>query len=341
MSKRYTVVEFRELPVETQQEVLKDRKVMIVTDDLVDDYRKSLYEELVTVANSVSPKGDAEDVEVEWEPGSVDDNARIGVQLSAGAETMYFSSYAEAFAALEAAKPKPLNIDYKGIEERTLREAGVEVEVHDNKALALVVMDADGNPQVFHDVNEALAAAAKVRATRVVPDFSETAVALQKHQGISMQGHVHGPNCVHEHHHDHLPQVEGLEELMRVNPEMGSTPFRDGEMLQLPSPNQAPDYIIKDGSTELSAKQKGLLDNFVKVYNAWHENPQNSSLRREAKDLIYRLGTAGIILNPKFTQVLAQGAKQVRDARKLMKFGGSVQELTTKADNTKSTEKSA
>lgn len=148
-------------------------------------------------------------------------------------------------------------------------------------------------------------------------------VGISKVSGGRVPEHVHGPGC--GHHHE-MPAIAGTEEMARVNPEMPIMPFQDGAVIQIPPDHQhqEPDYVLRETGLpgELDEKRKRLVDAFVKEFNKVMENPANSTARREAKDYIFRLKVAGVILNKSFAERLDERAKHVRDVRRIYKLTG-------------------
>lgn len=165
------------------------------------------------------------------------------------------------------------------------------------------------------------------------PDFSEEAVAQQKHQGASMSSHVHGPDCNHNETvtASDLPKVAGVEELQRVNPEMPVTEFEDGAVFQIPPDPSTLLFTFKGAPRELTEKEKYLLDSMQKNFETFRTNPANSDAKKATLRDIYALKVSGIIVNEKFSQTIKEGRDYVRDVRRKMKLGVDVGESVREA----------
>lgn len=139
--------------------------------------------------------------------------------------------------------------------------------------------------------------------------------------------HVHGPDC------GHFPEVAGVAEMRRLNPEMPEMPFRemvDGAVMQIP-PDDADvrEFVFKDTGKQdrpLSPKQQDLWGRFIKFFKAFQENPADSGARRETKYYAYQLKIAGVLVNPEFLRTLERGAAHVREVRRTHKMGVSLKE---------------
>lgn len=173
----------------------------------------------------------------------------------------------------------------------------------DKTAVVLVTQDAEGNFST-HDTAE------------------DAAKAMLKGD-TNMTGHAHGPDCHHEVPLE-LPQVHGVQEIVRANPDLPTMPFQDGAVIPLPPAANEPDYVLKETSLPgpLNGRQARIFMRFELAYKKFCENAANSTARRDARSAAYDLKVAGVILNPKLLATLADGAKQVRDARRAHKLGG-------------------
>lgn len=211
----------------------------------------------------------------------------------------------------------------------------------EDAGVKIVVPGKDGgDPQVFSDPQAAIAAM-KAQGGLEMLDGDNARKRLSEMLGPVFSGerleapHVHGPDCGHDH--QEFPVLAGMEDLERVNPEMPVMPFQDGAVIAIPPPSgpaTEPDFVLKNTGQpgELTEKQKRIVDRFIANYNAFCNNPQNSTARREAKSAIYDLKINGVILHPKFEAGLAQGAANVREARRQWAAGGgSVKELAAKS----------
>lgn len=168
-----------------------------------------------------------------------------------------------------------------------------------------------------------------------MPDFSDEAVAEQKHQDISMSTHVHGPDCGH----DHPPQLAGMDDLVRVNPEMPSAMMQDGAVIQL-QPEGEPMFTFKDAPRELTSKEQVLLDRLRKNFDIFTSNVVNNEAKRNVRADIYALKVCGIIANPKFEETIKSGRDHVRELRRKWKAGVDIAEAV-KEGNQESKLKSA
>ncbi len=171
--------------------------------------------------------------------------------------------------------------------------------------------DPEINKGVLADMKEA----EEFNQAHGIPDFSEEAVAQQKHQDISMSNHS-----------DELPKVAGVEELQRVNPEMPTLELKDGAVFQMaPDPKDLL-FTFKDAPRELTEKDKVLIDSVQKNFEAFRTNPANNEAKRKTKADIYALKVLGIIVNPRLMEVLKEGRDYVRDVRRKHQGGVDVAE---------------
>lgn len=116
-----------------------------------------------------------------------------------------------------------------------------------------------------------------------------------------------------------LPPVAGVADLERVNPPMPEMELNDGAVL-LQKPDEDRLYIFRDGiERELTPREKVYLDRLQKNFDAFCKNPFSTDAKREALSAIYSLKTCGIITNPKFTQTIKKGRRDVKDFRKQQK----------------------
>lgn len=141
----------------------------------------------------------------------------------------------------------------------------------------------------------------------------------------SEQPHIHGPNF------GHLPEVAGVAEMSRVNPEMPEMPFRemvDGAVMQIPPDDAAVrEFVFKDTGKQdrpLSPRQERIWSRFITAFKAFQGNPADSGARRAAKAAAYDLKVEGVLVNPQFIKTLSDGAAHVREIRKMHKLGVDV-----------------
>lgn len=130
--------------------------------------------------------------------------------------------------------------------------------------------------------------------------------------------HVHGPGCGH----DHPPQLAGMDDLVRVNPEM---PMQDGAVIQL-QPEGEPMFTFKDAPRELTSKEQVLLDRLRKNFDIFINNVANNEAKRNVRADIYALKVCGIIANPKFEETIKSGRDHVRELRRKWSAGIDVAE---------------
>lgn len=147
--------------------------------------------------------------------------------------------------------------------------------------------------------------------------------------------HVHGPDCGH----DHLPQLAGMDDLVRVNPEMPSAMMQDGAVIQL-QPEGEPMFTFKDAPRELTSKEQVLLDRLRKNFDIFTSNVVNNEAKRNVRADIYALKVCGIIANPKFEETIKSGRDHVRELRRKWKAGVDIAEAV-KEGNQESKLKSA
>lgn len=187
---------------------------------------------------------------------------------------------------------------------------------------------------------------------RLVPDFSDEAVAQQKNQNISMSGHVHGPDCNHEPMVivgsetalearlaapkaetgvvlPTIPGLEGLEEFVRANPPMPE--LVDGQMHMLPAeqPQGEPVFAFRGEPRALTPKEERLIKDLLKHFEIFRNNVAHTDAKKTVLDTIYALKVCGIVANPKFVESIKQGRAWLKDARAKWKAGVNVSEPKT------------
>lgn len=137
--------------------------------------------------------------------------------------------------------------------------------------------------------------------------------------------HIHGPDCNHDHE---LPKLAGMDDFVRVNPEMPSMPITDGQILQLPPDPGELMFTFKDGNPRmLTEKEQHILNRLQREFEAFQANPANSDAKKSVLADIYALKNLGIIANPKFVETIKAGRDHVRDVRRKWKLGVDVPEI--------------
>lgn len=332
MTNRPTLAQFQDLSRDDMVDEIRQRHPALAKgmtrakkESLINIWRRVLTEELGELLGQAAMVVDNET----RKPADPNWN-KIQVQLVSGGPLHTFDTHEEALAWLETQKTA-VGLDAiaaKGLEKVVLvgdmsSPAMHAAHEHLSKAGVVLVDSPEFREANYDRRQDALDRALPPALLSGVPVESiiMDEIPAQKHQGVSMSTHVHGPGCGHDHT---LPAVAGMNDLVRVNPELPVMPFQDGAIIPVPAEQSEPDYVLKDSEQkELTPKQSALIDRFRSNFNTFCRNPQDSGARREAKDAIYRLGVAGVVLHPRFDEMLADGARRVREFVKKEKLGVS------------------
>lgn len=202
-----------------------------------------------------------------------------------------------------------------------------------------VPVDPDSDlPEHTYDQEAAHAEMLKATGERVPenPLLTEeglfAAEVLKRRLDMEDAQHVHTAEC------GHLPEIAGVAEMSRINPEMPAMPFQemfDGGVVQLPPDDAAVrEFVYRDSGKQdrpLTTKQEGLWGQFIKAFKVFQDNPADSGARRTAKAYAYDLKVNGVLVNPKFHETLAKGAAHVREVRKMHKAGVDLSAVKTAA----------
>lgn len=196
----------------------------------------------------------------------------------------------------------------------------LEVTAHGTKPVPPSSGSSPSDEQVDLDVDYSALEMRTAATLGLHPDGSETKVVEPNDDGVVLAGgiaepHVHGPNCNHE-----LPQLAGVDEFVRVNPEMPSMPIEDGQILHL-APEEDPMFTFKDETVKVTAKEQYVVDRLLREYEKFKENPADNAAKKSVLADIYTLKVAGIIANPKFVESIKTGRAYVRDIRRKHKLG--------------------